>query len=128
MPSLNRVQIIGYLGKDPESRTTANGKTVTTFNVAIRERWHSSEGEIKEATEWARVETWGRLAEICRNYLSKGRLVYIEGRLHTERYEQNGETRYSTRVVANQMQMLDPRPEEGPVPTQEEELEEAVIE
>ncbi len=105
MPTLNRVQLIGRLGRDPEVRHTPSGKKVNR-------RWRSSEGEIKDATDWFQIVVWGRLGEICNQYLSKGRLVYIEGRLQTDRYEHQGETRYFTRVIAAQMQMLDRKPEE----------------
>lgn len=121
MPSLNRVQLIGNLGKDPEQRYIPSGKKVTTFSLAVSHRWRSGEGEAKEATDWFNVEAWGRLGEICHQYLHKGRLVYIEGRLHTDRYEHQGEIRYFTRVVAREMQMLDPRPDEPePVAADEE--------
>jgi single-strand DNA-binding protein len=113
MPGLNRVQLIGNLGKDPEVRTTPNGNKVCTFSVAVGRRWKTGEGETKEATDWFNVEAWGRLGEICEQYLSKGRLVFIEGRLQTDRYEQDDEVRYFTKVIASQMQMLDRRPEEA---------------
>ena len=106
MPALNRVQLIGRLGRDPEVRHTPTGKKVTSFSLAVDRRWRSSEGEIKDATDWFQIVAWGRLGEICSQYLSKGRLVYVEGRLQTDRYEHQGETRYFTRVIANQMQML----------------------
>ncbi|HEY5671577.1 MAG TPA: single-stranded DNA-binding protein [Anaerolineales bacterium] len=112
MPTLNRVQLIGRLGRDPEVRHTPSGKKVTSFSLAVDRRWRSSEGEIKDATDWFQIVAWGRLGEICSQYLSKGRLVYIEGRLQTDRYEHQGETRYFTRVIAAQMQMLDRKPEE----------------
>ena len=112
MPALNKVQLIGYLGKDPETRITAKGSKVASFSLAVDRRWKSAEGETKEATDWFNIEAWGRLGEICQQYLHKGSLVYLEGRLRTDRYEQEGQTRYITRVVANQMQMLDRRPEE----------------
>ncbi len=112
MPALNRVQLIGYLGRDPEMRYTPTGKPYTTFSVAVTRRWKGSSGEQKEATDWFNIEAWGRLAEICNQYLSKGRLVFIEGRLHTDRYEQDGQTRYFTKVIASQMQILDRPPEE----------------
>ena len=121
MPALNRVQLIGRLGKDPESRYTPTGKLVTKFSVAVGSKWKTSEGETKEATEWFNVETWGRLAEICQQYLSKGSLVFVEGRQQTDRYEQDGETRFYTRVVARQMQMLDRRPEEDEAAAEMEE-------
>jgi single-strand DNA-binding protein len=112
MPALNRVQLIGYLGKDPESRFTPTGKKVCNFTVAVNRRWRDSQGVSKEATDWFNVVAWGRLGEICQQYLGKGRLVYIEGGLQTDRYEHEGETRYFTRVIARQMQMLDRRPGE----------------
>lgn len=107
MPALNRVQLIGYLGKDPESRTIPSGKKVCHFTVAVTRHWTGSDKEAKEATDWFQVEAWGRLGEVCQQYLGKGRLVFIEGRLQTDRYEQGGENRYFTKVVASQMMMLD---------------------
>jgi single-strand DNA-binding protein len=123
MPALNRVQLIGYLGKDPEAHVTLTGKNVTNFSLAVDRRWRTTEGERKEVTDWFQIVAWGRLGEICNQYLSKGRLVYIEGRLQTQRYEQQGETRYFTRVIADQMQMLDrPHEEEEEVLEEEEPL------
>ncbi|MDY0042774.1 MAG: single-stranded DNA-binding protein [Desulforhabdus sp.] len=112
MASLNRVQLIGRLGKDPEMRFTPNGKTVTSFSIAVSHRWRSSEGEVKEDTDWFNVQAWGKLGEICKKYLQKGRLVYVEGRLQTDRYEHDGQTHYSTKIIASEMQMLDRKPEE----------------
>ncbi len=112
MPGLNRVQLIGYLGKDPETRYTPSGKKVCAFSVAVSRRWRDAEGDWQEATDWFNVEAWARLGEICQQFLGKGRLVFIEGRLQTDRFEQDGETRYFTKVVASQMQMLDRKPEE----------------
>jgi single-strand DNA-binding protein len=106
MPALNRVELIGNLGKDPESRFTPTGKQVTHFSLAVTQHW-KAEGETKEATDWFYVEAWGRLGEICNQYLHKGSLVYVEGRLKVERYEDKGEVKYSTKVVALQLQMLD---------------------
>ena len=125
MPALNRVQLIGYLGKDPETRQTPAGKKVTSFSVAVNRYWRGGDGQSKEATDWFNVEAWGRLGEICEHYSSKGRLVFVEGRLQTNRYEQQGETRYFTRVVALQMQILDRKvgePEPEPEPADFEEL------
>jgi single-strand DNA-binding protein len=122
MPALNRVQLIGRLGKDPESRATATGKKVTQFSLAVSDRWKSTEGETKEHTEWVNIEAWGRLGEICQQYLRKGKLVFLEGRLRTDKFDdKSGETKYFTKVVALSMQMLDRKPEEEPVPTVEEE-------
>ena len=121
MPALNRVQLIGYLGKDPESKFTPTGRKVTQFSVAISNRWRNKEGEPKEYTEWVNIEAWGRLGEICNEYLKKGSLVFVEGRLKTDSFEDKGETRYFTKIVALAMQMLDRKPSEEPVMTVEEE-------
>ena len=125
MPSLNRIQLIGHLGKDPEVRLTQKGAKVSTFSIAVSRRWKSSAGEDKESTDWFNVEAWGHLGEICKKYLHKGRLVFLEGQLRTDRYEHEGETHYYTKVVASQMQMLDRKAEELPAvegdePTEEE--------
>ncbi|HLO16991.1 MAG TPA: single-stranded DNA-binding protein [Anaerolineales bacterium] len=107
MPALNRVQLIGYLGKDPESKYTPTGKRVTDFSIAITNRWKDEAGETKEYTEWVNIEAWEHLAEICHEYLAKGSLVYVEGRLKTNRYEdREGEQRYFTKVVAQTVQFL----------------------
>jgi len=111
MPNLNRVQIIGRLGKDPEARTTKNGSTVVSFSVAVDRMWKSRDGESRKETDWFNVEAWGKLGQICQKFLGKGRLVFIEGRLLTTRWESEGEVRYFTKVVASTMQMLD-RPKE----------------
>jgi single-strand DNA-binding protein len=121
MPTLNRVQLIGYLGKDPESKFTSTGKKVTHFSVAISNRWKSKEGNPKEYTEWVNVEAWGRLGEVCQEFLKKGSLIFLEGRLKTEKYEDKGETKFYTKVVALSMQMLDRKPNDEPVLTVEEE-------
>jgi single-strand DNA-binding protein len=105
MPSLNRVQLIGRLGKDPEGRYTPTGKQVTTFSLAVGNRW-KSQGETKEYTEWINIEAWGRLGEVCQEYLKKGSLVYIEGRLKTDRYEDKGETKWYTKVITQLPQFV----------------------
>lgn len=120
MPALNRVQLIGYLGKDPESKFTPTGKKVAQFSVAISHRWKNSEGESREHTEWVTVEAWGRLGEICQGYLKKGSLVFVEGRLKTDKYESEGENKYFTKVVALSMQMLDRKPSDDFETTVEE--------
>lgn len=106
MPALNKVQLIGRLGRDPESKFTPTGKKVTHFSVAISNRWKSKEGEAKESTEWVNIEAWDRLGEVCQEYLKKGSLAYIEGRLKTDKYEDKGDTRYFTKVVAQTVQFL----------------------
>jgi single-strand DNA-binding protein len=128
MPSLNKVQIIGRLGKDPESRTLPSGKNVASFSVAVDRRWKNGNGEAREATEWFSVEAWGQLGEICRQYLSKGRLVYVEGRLQTDRWQDDaGDPHSRTKVVALMMQILDRKPEDpeavsSPAPAAEAEI------
>jgi single-strand DNA-binding protein len=115
MPGLNKVQLIGRLGKDPDSRTTPTGKKVASFSLAITRRWKAG-GETKEATDWFNVDAWGKLGEISQQYLKKGSLVYVDGRLQTDRYEdKSGETRYFTKVVASSVQFLDRKPAEEPV-------------
>ena len=109
MPALNRVQLIGRLGRDPESKFTPTGKKVAHFSVAVSNRWKGRDGELKESTEWVNVEAWERLGETCQEYLKKGSLAYVEGRLKTDKYEDGGETRYFTKVVAQMVQFLDNR-------------------
>jgi single-strand DNA-binding protein len=128
MPALNRVQLIGRLGKDPESRFTPTGKKVAHFSVAISNHWKDREGEMRESTEWVNVEAWERLGETCQQYLKKGSLVYVDGRLKTDKVENQGDTRYFTKVVAQTVQFLDNRPasdelEEPTDPIGEEELD-----
>ncbi|MBT3190184.1 MAG: single-stranded DNA-binding protein [Anaerolineae bacterium] len=113
MPSLNRVQLIGNLGKDPDARFTPTGKQVVKFSLAVSNRW-KKDGDVQEYTEWVNIEAWGRLAEICNEYLRKGSLVYIEGRLKTDKYQDDSDvTRYFTKVVIQQMQMLDKKEAKG---------------
>jgi len=114
MPALNRVQLIGRLGKDPENRFTPTGKNVTHFSLAVSNRWKGRDGDWKDATEWVNIEGWGRLGEICQQYLHKGSLIFLEGRLKTDKYESQGETKYFSKVVINAMQMLDKKPAEEP--------------
>ena len=106
MPALNRVQLIGRLGRDPESRYTPTGKKVAHFSLAVSQRWKVA-GESKEYTEWVNIEAWDRLGEVCQEYLKKGSLIYVEGRLRTDKYEaRDGDTRYYTKVVAQIVQFL----------------------
>jgi single-strand DNA-binding protein len=108
--SLNKVQLIGNLGKDPEVRYTAGGQAVATFSIATNESWKDKEGNLQEKTEWHNVVAWQRLAEICGEYLKKGKKVYIEGRLQTRNYEdKEGVKRYVTEIVAQDMILLGSR-------------------
>ncbi len=114
---LNKVMIIGNLGRDPEMRYTPSGKPVTSFSVAVSRSWVKPEGERTETTDWFNIVAWGRLAEICSQYLTKGSMVYVEGRLETRSWEaENGQKHYRTEVVASDVNILDKRgrsPEEG---------------
>ncbi len=107
---LNKVMIIGNLGRDPEMRYTPSGKPVTSFSVAVSRSWVKPEGERTETTDWFNVVAWGRLAEICSQYLTKGSMVYVEGRLETRSWEaENGQKHFRTEVVANDVNILDKR-------------------
>ena len=100
MRSLNKVMLIGNLGADPEIRHTPSGQSVATLRMATNEVWKDREGTKQERTEWHRVVAWGRLAEIAREYLSKGRQIYVEGRLQTRQWQdQQGQTRYTTEII-----------------------------
>jgi single-strand DNA-binding protein len=110
MASLNKVQIIGRLGKDPELKYTQSGQAVTNFSVATDESYTSRDGARVEGVEWHRVNVWDRMAENCANYLRKGSLVYVEGSLKTRQWQdQQGQTRYSTEIRAQRIQFLDTR-------------------
>jgi single-strand DNA-binding protein len=107
---LNKVMVIGHLGKDPEMRYTPSGRPVTTFTVAVSRSWNTADGERRTETEWFNIVAWGNLAEICKQYLYKGQQVYIEGRLQTRRWEdKEGQKHTSVEVVANEMMMLGDR-------------------
>ena len=107
MSGVNKVILVGHLGADPTLRHTQSGTPVGQFNLATTERYNDRNGERQERTEWHRVVVWAKLAEICNQYLKKGKQVYIEGRLQTRQWEdQSGNKRYTTEVVANQMVML----------------------
>jgi single-strand DNA-binding protein len=107
---LNKVMIIGHVGRDPEMRYTPSGRPVTNFSVATSRTWTSAEGERHEETEWFNVVAWGNLAEICKSQLHKGQQVYIEGRLQTRGWEdQSGKKHFRTELVANEMIMLGER-------------------
>lgn len=107
MASINKVILIGNLGADPEVRFTGSGQAVATLRLATNERWQDKSGQKQERTEWHRVVAWGRLAELCKEYLTKGRSVYIEGRLQTREWaDKEGNKRYTTEIVAQQLQFL----------------------
>ena len=106
MQGINKVILIGHLGQDPEARTLDNGNTVVNFSLATSEKWKDKQGEQQQHTEWHKITLWGKLAEICASYLKKGHPVYLEGKLKTRSYEQDGIKKYSTEILANNMTML----------------------
>ena len=112
---INKVILIGRLGKDPEIRSTPSGTTVTKFTMATDERFTDRNGEKQERTEWHNIVAWGKLGEICGQYLRKGKLVYIEGSIRTDSWDdkETGQKRYRTEIVARDMKMLDRRGDEG---------------
>lgn len=115
---LNKVMLIGNLGRDPEMRYTPTGKPVTSFSVATTRTWVTADGERHEATEWFNVVAWRELAEICHQHLSKGCRVYVEGRLQTRSWETaNGQRHYRTEVVADEMILLETPADNGEPPS-----------
>jgi len=107
MASLNKVHLIGNLGRDPEVRYTKSGKAVASFSIATTEKWTDESGNKNKKTEWHRIIAWGKLGEICGEYLSKGNQVYIEGKLQTREWEdKDGNKRQTTEIVASNMTML----------------------
>ena len=111
---LNRCTFIGNLGKDPEIRYTGTGKAVANFSIAINESWKDADGQTQEKVEWVNVVAWEKLAEIIQQYVKKGSKVYIEGKMQTRSYDDKnhpGEKKYTTEIVANQLIMLDGKPQ-----------------
>src|SRR5919206_4894046 len=113
MRDLNRVQLIGHLGQDPEVKYTATGTARTTFSVATRYRWKDADGQAQEATEWTRCVAWSTLAEVCAQYVAKGSRVYVAGRLHTLRWNDaaTGERHARVEIVLDYLILLDRRGE-----------------
>lgn len=112
MASLNKVMLIGNLGKDPEVRFTASGQAVAGFSLATSEKFKGKTGEWEERTEWHNITLWGKLAEIAGEYLSKGKTIFVEGRLQTRKWQdKSGNDRYTTEIVGDKMQMLSPKGE-----------------
>ena len=110
MAGVNKAILVGNLGRDPELRTTPNGQSVVNFTLATSETWTDKSGERVERTEWHRIVVWGRTAEMCNQYLSKGRTVYVEGRIQTREWEdKDGNKRYTTEINANTVNFIGPR-------------------
>lgn len=114
MKGINKVILVATLGKDPETKTFANGGSITNFSVATTESWvDKNSGERKDNTEWHNITANGKLAEICQNYLKKGSKVYLEGSLRTRQWtDQSGQERYVTEIKLSEMQMLDSKPQQ----------------
>lgn len=111
---INKVIVIGNLGNDPDTRYTPTGTAVASFSVAVNEKWtDKNTGEIKERVEWINCEAWQKTAEIIAQYLRKGSKVYVEGRLRTDKYEKDGQTKYFTKVRVDNVQFLDSAPADG---------------
>ena len=110
---MNKAILIGRLGADPEKRFTPTGKVVVRFTLATDRRYTDANGEKVEHTDWHNVEVWGKMAETVAQYCSKGKLVCVEGRLQTDRYESNGETKYWNKIVASQVEFLSRNPGEN---------------
>ena len=109
---LNKVLLMGNLGRDPEVRFTTGGTSVANFSIATNESWKDKNGQLQEKTEWHRIVVWGKLAELCGEYLKKGRQAFIEGRLQTREWtDKEGKKNYSTEIVANNVQFIGGRPE-----------------
>jgi single-strand DNA-binding protein len=110
MAGVNKAILVGNLGRDPELRHTPNGQAVVNFTLATSENWTDKSGERQERTEWHRIVVWGRTAEMCHQYLSKGRTVYVEGRIQTREWEdKEGNKRYTTEINAQTVQFIGPR-------------------
>jgi len=108
MAGLNKIMVIGNLGRDPEMRYTPSGNPVTSFSLATNRTYNTSEGERREETEWFTVVAWNRLAEQCNQFLTKGRRIYVEGRLHSRSFEgRDGQTRFVVEIIANHVLFLD---------------------
>lgn len=115
MAGVNKVILIGNLGKDPEIRYTPSGAAVCSFSLATSRQWKDKDGNKKEETDWHNISAFERLAELCMEYLEKGSKVFIEGRLKTDKYEKEGQIRYLTKIIANSVQFLDGKKQEEQV-------------
>jgi len=121
---INMAMIIGYLGSDPKTSAIPNGTIVVNFSVATSEKFKDRSGQQQEQTEWHRIVVFGRLAEICEQYLKKGSHVYVAGRLQTRQWEdQNGKKQYTTEIVAREMKMLGSRDERTDTSQQEKKID-----
>jgi len=113
LSSVNKAILVGRLGRDPEVRYTGSGQAVANLSLATAERFKDKQGEYQERTEWHRITAWGRLAEIVQQYTHKGSMIYVEGRIETRKYEKDGVERYSTEIVAQSIQLLGSKGDNG---------------
>jgi len=114
---VNRVTLVGHLGNDPEARYMPNGNAVVTLSLATSESWKNKQGVLQERTEWHRISVFNKLAEICAEYLKKGSLIYLEGKLRTRKWQdQQGNDRYSTEIIMQELQMLGGKPKQNGEP------------
>ncbi len=124
---VNRVILVGPLGGDPEMRYTSSGTPVTNFSLATNERWNNQNGERQERTEWHKIVTWSKLAEISNQYLTKGQLVFIEGRIQTREWDdRDGNKRRTTEIIASDMRMMSPRSSDGSRSQEQDQKQEPV--
>ena len=114
--NLNKVMLIGRLGRDPEVRNLDNGGAVANFSLATTDSWKDKQGQRQERTEWHSIVAWGALSSFAQNYLVKGRLIFVEGRLQTRNWEKDGVKQYKTEVVAHSIQFMEPKDGEGKPP------------
>lgn len=125
--NLNQCNFIGRLGKDPESRFAPSGDQITSFSIAISEKWKDKQGQAQERTEWVNCTAFGNLAKICGDYLTKGSLVYISGKMQTDKYQdkQTGVDKYSTKINVREMKMLSTRAESNGQPQQNQQSQQS---
>ena len=117
MASVNKVILVGHLGKDPETRFMPSGDAVANFSIATTEKWKDKDGEKQERTEWHRCSAFGKTAEVCGEYLKKGSLVFVEGKLQTRKYQKDGQDHYSTEIRIDRVQFLDSKKASKPAET-----------
>lgn len=122
MSSVNLVTLIGRLGQNPDLKTLDGGNTVCNFSLATSDKWTNKSGQKQEKTTWHRITAWGKLAEICGKYLTKGSLCYVEGKISERQYDKDGETRSVTEIIINNMQMLDSKPQTSEPKSSDDEI------
>lgn len=119
MSSVNKAILLGHVGKEPDTRSTQGGTSVSNFTLATSESFKNNQGQKVDETEWHNITTWGKLADLVGQYVNKGDLVYVEGKIKTESYEKDGTKRYTTKIIANQVKFLSPKGSKGQNNTQQ---------